>query len=337
MVPGVPDLLFRSGLSRAQADLKARLDRAGIELATGEKQDRFEAAGGDPSKLAAIDRSLARLEERSALMAGAKGLAEAQQTALGSARDAVGELPSLLMDATTSQDAKLLAREAENALGGVLGALNVSVAGRPLFAGASGAKPFPQAGELLDALDAHLTAAAPADAAEWEAALDDFFSPPPPPAPPAPAPVTWETLRRTSGDAPGVELADGRVLDYAARGDDAAVTETVRALAASALAGARAPAEARDDALAQSGAALRSGLDGLIGLSARLGADQSAIETSEARAAAETLALRRSREEIIGVDGFEAASRLIELETQLQKLYEVAARGASLSFVNFMR
>jgi flagellar hook-associated protein 3 FlgL len=76
--------------------------------------------------------------------------------------------------------------------------------------------------------------------------------------------------------------------------------------------------------------------DGLIAVETRLGLDQRRLEDALARNQAERASFEESRSRLVGVDPYEAATRLTELETQLQSIYAMTARTTQLSLLNYL-
>lgn len=321
---GVPDRLSQMQLARAHAQTKRDLLRAQTEVATGVAQDTFKATGGDPGRLLALDRSLARIDSRAPMIAMARTRAAATQTALGEMATAAGDLGARLLAANregTIEGVKMTGAEAEHALGQVIRALNTSVGGRALFAGAKAEGPAitVDARAFVDAaVDALRT-----DPDTFDAAMETFFS---------------EQAYGGEGDAPPVELGDNDRLAYALRGDDTALKSLMKTLAlAAAVADSEADPEEMIALYDKAGARLISANDDLIALRAGVGLSEQRIGQAQTRAAAERATLEQGRAEMIGRDPYEAATELTQIETQLQMIYSITARAANLSLLSFLR
>ena len=76
---------------------------------------------------------------------------------------------------------------------------------------------------------------------------------------------------------------------------------------------------------------------GLVRLRAELGAAQERISVAQDAADAESNTLQRTRNDLAGVDQYEAATRFTALEAQLESLYTVTARLSALSLTNYIR
>mgnify|MGYP006273975197 CR=1 FL=1 len=362
---GVPDILALTRLGRAQADTQRRLDVAQQEVATGEAVDRMAAAKGDPLRLLALDNDIARIESRLPLMSLAKGRADLAQTSLQTVLDAVGDLPERLLAVATAGDVPQIRRhadEAKAALSQAVSALNASAGGRFVFGGgATGAAPIASAEEIVsmavDYADGQVEDVNGVDinfATRDEAlafAFNRRFAEADPPAAPAdPARTRFALFGADPGagvttmylggaeDAPPVELGDGDSLAYAPRGDHAAIRRVLMGLAGVvALSTTVTPPEEVGDAVAKAALETLGGRDEIIALKAEIGLSEKRIETAETRAQAEKTSLERARETLVGVDPYEAATRISALETQLQSIYAMTARTSRLSLLEFLR
>ncbi|MEM9010029.1 MAG: flagellin [Pseudomonadota bacterium] len=334
-VPNVPDL---SALLRARstlAETRGALDQAARELGSGLRTDLVEASGGDPAQLYRLDGALARLAAYSVASDQAAGRAAATQFALQRAEDAGGRLaPDLLgaVEIGDRQSAVAHAREARAAFEDAVAALNTRYAGRSLFAGAEVDGPALADAETMLA-DIAGRVAGTGNGTDALAAIHRYFHDPS-------GGFVVDGYLGARADAPAAELAPGARVDFAVRADDVAIRDMLQSLATvvmgveSGLAG---------DATAQA-TLFRAGATGLIAAGDDLTALRADVGQAEQRIAdlaasnvAETTSLELARADLLAVDPFEAASRFQALEQQLQSVYTVTARLASLSLVNFLR
>jgi flagellar hook-associated protein 3 FlgL len=234
--------------------------------------------------------------------------------------------------------------EAKIALEQTVSTLNTSFGGRYLFSGAAtDTPPFKSAEAIADGLEAAVTDAAttkggPLTQTETSAAIAAFFD------------VSANFYDGSAVGSAPVELRDGVRMDYAVNvGDPAtekndAIRSVLRELATIVVlkdleaAGQLENGAADEQALYKAaGAALLGGVSKLTNLRADLGVAESAIERTQAHNAAERDALEQARAKIMARDPYEAATEIARLETQLQSIYAMTARSASLSLVNFLR
>lgn len=334
VVNGVPDLLSRARLDRNQAEAKRELSRLQIELSTGERQDKVAATGGDPSRLLSIDRSLAAVDARKSLLSLGQSRARGTQDALQFIDDATDEVAVRLRGAVGLGDlpsAEAFGAQAGAALDAVVSALNTKASGRSLFAGAAVDRPaLAPADELVD--DVRAILAAGPDVATINADLDLYFGDP------TREFATQIFLGDAVEDAPPVEIDENERAAYAVRADEPALKDLMRNLAvAAAVEDANL---SRDDAMQlydEAGAGVLAARDELTTLRATLGMSQERIDDALVRTEAERHTLNLARNDLVGVDEFEAANEVLALETRLQALYSVTARASRLSLLNFLR
>jgi flagellar hook-associated protein 3 FlgL len=350
---GIPDALSAERLARAHRDVKLRLETAQIELTTGEAADKVAATNGDPLRLFALDSAIATLDSRKPLMELARSRAGAMQTALETVEDSVGDLPVDLLGFAQIGDlgsANRVARDARSALGQIMSALNVSVSGRHVFGGDdAGALPLATADALIADVGRALAGALlPADipnpgdpAPSPQAQLDHYFGVAPIANAPAATTFAENIYKGGAGAAPPVELATGDRLSYSVNADAPPLVALMRELAVIvgvAGGGVAYPTEA-DKLAAYRGAAAGAlaARDAVTQLRADLGDKEKRIESGLARSEAEKSTLSIARNDLIGRDEFETASRVKQLETQLQTIYALTARAFDLTLLNFLR
>jgi flagellar hook-associated protein 3 FlgL len=325
---GLPDILANRRSTVEQGRLRRELEIAGKEVVTGVADDRFKASGGDTARLMSIERGIGAIEARMPYLNLAATRAGLTQSSLAVVQDGASDRASRAMDVDQLPPGgagDVRADAAEAALRTTLSSLNATSGGRALFAGANTDGP---AVLDYDAVIAGVVAAldaAPdvttgvADAQAWIAAN-------------APLAV---------GVAPGVEIADGERLAFAVDSADPGVLAIIAGDALIVAAGQSASFAGDLDAQkAIYRAAGQSLLDGdarTTQTRGRLGAAEERIDQAIAGQQAERTALSLVREQMLGVDEFEAASRLRQIETQLESLYLVTARASQLSFANFLR
>lgn len=347
---GVPDILSHNRLSRAQADIKTRWEQAQKELATGEAADRFKATGGDPTRLLAIERTLSTLDSRTPLLSMARSRAEGMQTSMEGIQTATEQMGvKLLRDIATGDfsSARFAARDAKTALKQVMGALNVELSGRHLFAGADVGAPLADAEALLDdvrtlflpdpPLDPVADALTPAQIRDRVKAYFDG------PTTQLPSGRSFDANIYTgSADPPPpVELADGEPLSYALPANAQAFKDMMRGLALAVVTaehfGAATQTAELSDMLNEAGRTVIKATDDITKLRSDLGLAEQRIDAAQVRTVAQRATLERARADLIGVDGYEAATRVTQLETQLQAIYAMTGRSSQLSLLNFLR
>ena len=341
---GVPDILAQARLGRAQTDLKRGLEQAQIEVVTGESAEPLKATGGDPARLFAMERSISTLDSRTPLLSMAKSRAAGMQTSLDSIQISTEQMGvKLLRDISVGDlsSARFTAKDAKTALGQVIGALNVELSGRHLFAGARSGAPLDTVDVLLADMETLFLpdppATDPLTVAEIKTRVSNYFDPDSVDA----MSFNARMWRGSDEKPPPVELADGEFLNYAVLGDDDALRDMMRGLALAATTvktfNSGTDAEAITQMLEEAGGIIVKATDDITKLRSDLGLAESRIEAAQTRTAAQRATLELARADLIGVDQYEAATRVTQLQSQLEAIYAMTARSSQLSLLNFLR
>lgn len=329
------DAAYHFQLSRQNLGLKQGLDAAMSEVTTGQVTDMGARLSGDFSALAAVEHSLKTLGSYQTATSEVGLRADTMQAALETLAGTMRDLqPALLLAASQPQSALVdtAAVDAQAKLEQAIAALNASAGGQSLFSGAAtDTTPMTDAATLMAALQAEVAgASSPADILT---ALDTWFDTPG---------GGFDTLAYAGADTGGgpVRVAEGQTVTLDITAADPALREVIKGLAAAALLEngdlLSGDAEARASLAAQAGEALLSADAGLVTLQARLGAAQERIETLTAKHAAQSSALELAKFQLVGVDPYDAATRLEALQAQLETLYTVTARISRLNLADFL-
>ncbi|MFU8863086.1 MAG: flagellin [Rhodobacterales bacterium] len=342
---------------RTAADLSQRLAQAGQEASTGIKADIFRSLGLRASEALTLRAGMARNETFISSNEMLASRLDLTALTLRQARDAAQGFLDLAISNTESptQTASALQRAAQTALDRLIGNMNASFRGVPLFAGTDSAQPPLQGWDTVNAA----TGLAPrdvlaltidggigdaADAAAKAARLADIFAS----ATVLPEEARFENtffngtpLLADDGTAlPRVaaRLDEGTVLPHGIQANDPAFTDLLRGLSMFAATDTAtiADPEAYRIWVGDAVNAISRGIAGMIDTESRLGGQQQTVD--------QTLKNQRERHVLYnsqvlsleGVDPYEAATRLTNLQTQLEATYTVTARLSRLSFLNFM-
>lgn len=331
----LPDLTAALRLQTQSQTLRAQLDQAAQEVTTGLSADIRSATRGDLAPIFGIDRELERVAIMEQDLSLAAARAQVAQSALDIVSDADRTLGLDLLGATARGDTVArdnFINQGEEVLRSIVSALNTQFGGRSLFAGAAedSAALAPSDTILADVSALLAAATSPADAL---AAVDTYFD--------APGGAFETTIYGGATiDSAGVELYEGTRIDYLPRADDPAIREALKSVALVAAAqdaGFAANRAAFDDFVTTAATRLTTSNEGVIALQASLGVAEEQIDTARDANAAERSTLSITRNDLIGVDQFDAAGRLTELESQLEALYVVTGRLSNLSLTNYIR
>lgn len=334
-VTGGSDLARMQALQKQALATRNRLDTAGTEMTSGLKASRFEATGGNLTRLFALERSLDRNTVFSDNITLTGLRLDVMQETLGQMQTATEDLSIDMITAVKKGDvsASLIhARTARNDFTATVGLLNGTVAGQSLFAGTTTDRPAlvdPDA--MLADLDA-LAAGAP-DAASAIAAIDAYF------AKPGGAFFTTGYIG-SPDDLTPVEIGDQERVDYGLRADDDVFVSVLRsqALGAVVAGGAFAGNSAEQMAVLDvSGTRMLAAKEDVLKLRGAVGSQQEQVETAKAKRVSEHETLDLARSNLMTTDPLEAASNFDALDAQLQAIYTVTSRLSGLRFVNYMR
>ena len=328
----VGDASLTNILARQGADLRAQVNRASQEVASGKHADLGQAVRGDFSPLLAIDASLARLSAFKSTATDAAFQTAAQQSAVSGLSSLARGISTALLgarDVSTPAQIDTLASDARGRLASAFGLLNTQASGRAVFSGqATDTAPLGDVDALLTALEtASAGALTPNDVV---AAVTTWFA----------DPLGYGTFYQGSTGLTAAPIAPGEEADLSTTALDPAIRDTLAALSMAALLDrgmfAGQP-EARAQLAATAGQELIRSEDARITLSARIGTVEAQIEAARTRNSAEETSLGILRSDIGSVDPYEAATRLENVRAQLESLYLVTARVSRLSLTEYIR
>jgi flagellar hook-associated protein 3 FlgL len=334
-VNGGSDFARLQALQKHAFATRNRLDVAAQEMTSNLKADRFEATGGNLTRLFALERSLERNAVFSQTIALTDLRLDVMQESLGRILAPAEDLAIDLANAVGKGDysaAMLHADAARRALTDTVAVMNTTVAGQSLFAGATTDGPALAEAEAIVA-DLDAIAGGAATAADAIAAIEAYF------AKPAGAFYAGGYVGSTTDLTP-VDIGEGQRLDYGMRADNDGIVAVLRAQAMAAVVAGGAFAGNQPEQialLAESAAQMLPAKEGVLKLRAGVGSLQEAVEHARAERVAERDTLDLARAKIVATDPLEAASAYQALEVQLEAIYTVTSRLAGLRFANFMR
>lgn len=336
---------------QSASDLQRALADSQQELATGRKSDVYRALGTSAAETlnlrASLQRDEAQLKANTLLLSRM----ETSASALSSIRDQVQGVLDLAAANSGGQTGTVsgLQQAAQAALGIVTAQANLSHAGMPLFSGtgapaatvqpwqevnaATGRSPAGAMGELLSG-----GLATEADAAARVAAIDAAFA-----GNAADPTLDFEATfyNGSPGGAPRLEADTGDAIrvQYGVQANDPGFRDVLKGLSMLAAAD---PAEISDAQayktwIGAATQALGAGTTALLADETRVGVQMAQVETLNQRMKDRAEIFTNRILDLEGVDEYEAATRISQLQTRLQASYAVTARLSQLSFLNYMR
>ncbi|ETX28893.1 flagellin [Roseivivax isoporae] len=335
---------FASQMMRREsvARLQGEIDRAAQEVSTGRHADAYGALGTQAGRAIGLHAELARVDTFLSSNKMIEGRLAAMEDALGAMSETAQSVLTLAVPnrdepAFSAAELQVAARDALTRIADIS---NTTHAGRRLFSGVDSDGPglvsWGSAGSGGTSPEAAMQAivaggpASAADAAAKSAAVEALFS------------GGYEGVFYEGAPATGPRLSaaidTGAVLEYGIQADDPGFRDVVRGLSmlastdVSQIEDPEAYAAWMGDALD----ALSRGIDGLIQGEARTGEARGHLEATTLRLQDRRDLLHGESNALEGVDPYEAATRMSDLETRLQASYAVTARLAQMSFLNFL-
>jgi len=319
--------------SRTMA-LKSAMITLSNELSTGQTSDVATRLGGDYAYLTDIDRSLSRLggfalaTSEAAVFTGAAqlGLERMQGVASRLGADILTINPASVESARQQNG-----QQARTGLDTILGALNGVVGGRSLFAGtATDISPMASSDTLISALKTEVSGLVLTS--QILQAIDDWFA----------DPAGFKAIMYSGSDQPlaPLQIGENEQVSLSLRADNADFASLLRNVAVAALAtdpDLGLDITAQNALLKTAGEGLLNDDIGLTGQRAELGFAQARIEDGNARTAAARTSLEYARNQLLEADPFETASRLQEVQFQLESLYAVTVRNSRLTLLNYLK
>lgn len=329
------DIASNMRLSMRGIELRSALDEASMELASGQKSDLADATQGSVDTIFAIDKKLKNIEVFRTTIDLAEARSSMAQSSLEQVSGILGTLGVDILAAIERDDlvsAKVFSQQSNVLLTSTINALNVQVGGQALFSGAAfDQQAIASSGTIKADLQA-LVSAAP----DVTTAMNDinfYFNDPA-------GGFATSSYGGSTTDAPHLSIADGVDLNPFLRADNESLRNAVRIVAVAALVsdGAFAGDPDSQKAMLKSIAEDSIGVrDNITYLRQDVGDAQGLIAEIAAQNSAERSTLEITRNNLTGADPFEAATRVTELQTQLESLYLLTARLSGLSLANYLR
>ncbi len=328
------DLAHTFNVRRQNVELKTNLARLSEELSSGEKS-RVSMQTGDYSPIVSIERSLKLLSAYETATSEATVLTDTMQSTLRSVQLQSSELgPALLVSGNSEQPTMIQAATADAAVKfqSVVAALNVQVADRYVFSGAStDTRPLADADTIMSAISAAV--ASQTTAAGVEQAVDNWFDT---------VGGGFETLAYTGSTTPlaplrlsEIDTASVQVMAF-----DPQIRSVLKGFALASLVGGGMLSGNTTERAAltrRAGEQLMSAESTLSTIRAKIGSAEASIVQATARNSAEKSAWEIARNEITGVDPFKTATELEATRNQLETLYALTVRMSRLSLADYLK
>ena len=313
--------------------IKQQMQKLGDELATGRISDVRGSMAGNYSFLTDVERKTTVLATYKIATSEATQFAGAMQLSLGNFSAMSLELSTTLLSAGSSASGASVfdvAAEARATLDGMMASLNNSFAGRSLFSGnATDVPPLVDSDTLMADLTAAVAGATtPAD---LMTAAEAWFA--------DPAGFDALTYQGSTIALSSFSLSVTEEVSIDVRADHPGLKRAMRGAAVAALAnnpGLGFTRGQKAELFDLIGRDMLIGQDDVIELQSDVGLAEARIDRIAVRNAAEMTSLNLARNTLLEADSFETATKLEEVQFQLQSLYAVTVRMSQLSLVNYL-
>lgn len=330
----IGDMAHSLMLRTRSTALKSSMITLTNELATGQTSDVSARLGGDYSYLSDIDYNLSRLGGYAVAASEASLFTSAAQLGLERMQGVAATLGSELLAINPTHIESVRQHTGQQARVGIdtiLAALNGSAGGRSLFAGvATDTSPMASTETLITKLRNEVSGMVLTS--DILQAVDDWFA----------VGGGFKAAMYSGSDQPiaPIQVGASEQVTLSLRADDQEFRSVLRNAAVAVL--ATDPSlglyvDAQNALLRVAGEGLLNNDHGLTGLRADMGYAEARIEEASSRNAAARTSLEYARNELLAADPFETASRLEEVQFQLESLYAVTVRTSRLTLLSFLK
>ncbi|MEM9421040.1 MAG: flagellin [Pseudomonadota bacterium] len=325
-ISGFPNLLQQNLFDRTITTTKQAATIASQELVTGEKTDLARHLGGQAGEYNLITKALADIETDKVRIGLADNRFAQIDAALVNVRDTVNNYTEQVFVSLNTGGAFGVSEIQDTSrayMSSLVLALNTSHAGRSLFAGdETGAPALASVDTLLTDLETAIGGAT--DEATIETAIAAYFAPG----------GDFETnfYQGGTGQAADVKLPNGVDVAYDVKADNQVFRDLFEGFARMAFAPDDASRAYIEDAYAQ----VSRGQNELTALQANVGRERNLIGEALETNQSEKLILLESKNNLSGVDPYEAAARMQRLQVQLEAAYTVTSRLTRLTLADYL-
>lgn len=328
------DMASHFMLRRQNVRMNGELAQLTQEISSGQTADIPRHLKGNYSYLGDVERNLRVLRGFDTAAKEASFFTSAMQASLEKVQQTTTSLSADLIKADNTKlpsALRIISSNAEGQLRDLLSALNTATGGRSLFSGmATDTTPFSPAGTFLTEL--RTAVAGEVTLNGIIGAIDTWFDTPG---------GGFETVgyRGANADLPPFLVGEGETIQLSLRGDNQAFRDILKNTAIAALAGDASLGYSRDlqaEMLVTAGENLLTTQGSLSEVRANLGHAEARLEESKTRISTERTSFEMSRNELLGVDPYETATRLEAVQFQLESLYAATAKLSNLSLVRYL-
>lgn len=334
-VQNVGDMSQHFQSLRQVSQVKTSLNRLSNELATQQKSDVTASLGGATAQLETLEREINRLGGYSRSIEEVGQRLSFMQSTLAGIEDLRSAAVSEFLGTTPESSNAAIQNAAttgEQTFSRIASAFNTRFGDLALFSGTTtDSAPLASGDTMLADIKASIAGLDTAD--DITAALDAWFDDP------AGGFASIGYLG-DNGALMTQKIGADSSITIGARADDASAKDLLKAAALAAVADLSVPGlskETRASLVATAGQTMLNAGDGLTNMRASIGANEATIDEASVTLSTQLTAFQINRNALTVADPFETATRLQDVQQQLEMQYTVTARLSQLSLVNFLR
>lgn len=323
--------LFLRGRS---VELNKTLDTLTQEMSTGVSSNLPARLGGDLGFVADLERSISKMDSYKVAAQEAALFSSTAQDYLERINDNALNLGAdILSLSSTANDttAQELASQSMTYLKEAISNLNGQLSGRSLFAGTdTSTSPLESADTMMTALVAEVGALTDED--DIVQAVQDWFS--------DPAGFDAIMYNGSTDNMSAVRIGVNEEVNFALRADDERLKQAMKSFALGALGSqdylSHLSTVESSALVARAGTELMNAQTSLTDVQSDLGFIQARIEETQTRNTAAFTSMATTLNDLILADPAETASRVEEVQFQLEALYSITVRSSQLNLLNYM-
>lgn len=323
-------------LRRHNAQLKTTMSRLTQELSSGVQKDIGSAVKGDFTVLAAVDRSLRRLDSFNQSASEASVFMSSQQDALDLVQNHASQIGAMMISSASTTQASMIdsvTGDAAQRFASIVSALNVSVAGRHVFSGTStDTAPLSPAADIISALSTAISGMT--TATDIAASVDAWFD-----APSGGGGFLDHVYQGSSTTIAAVQVSETDRANLSLTAADPSLRNVLKGFALATLVSEKLvpnDSELRTVLTRTAGEKIVTADAELTTVRSELGTAQEVVSNAQTRNSAEISSLKISKNELIGIDEYDSATALDAVQTQLETLYTLTARLTGLTLTDYL-
>ncbi|WP_420004668.1 flagellin [Arenibacterium sp. LLYu02] len=321
-------------LRTRSVDLNKTLDTLTQEMSTGIASNLPERLGGDLGFVADLERSISRMDSYQVAAQESALFSATAQSYVERINDNALKLGSNILALTSTANettAQELATQSMSYLSETISNLNGQLSGRSLFSGTdTGTTPLESADTMMAALVAEVGALTDVD--DIANTVQNWFD--------DPAGFDAIMYNGSTSNMSAVRIGANEEVNFSLRADDDRFKQALKSFALGALASSdylSHLSSVESSALVErAGTELMNAQSQLTDIQSDLGFVEARIEETRTRNTAALTSMSTTLNDLILSDPAETATRIDEVQFQLEALYSITVRSSQLNLLNYM-